>query len=45
MNDDLNGLDQDSNEGEENLDMNSDFGTDDETDLEDVNSSRGGAAG
>ncbi|WP_407570746.1 hypothetical protein [Deinococcus altitudinis] len=45
MNDDLNGLDLEGNESEENLDMNSDFGTDDSTDLEDVNSSRGGAAG
>ncbi len=35
MNDDLNDLD--SNESEENLDMSSDFGTEDETDLEDLN--------
>ncbi|WP_407569889.1 hypothetical protein [Deinococcus altitudinis] len=45
MNDDLNGLDLDDNESEENLDMSSDFGADDETGLEDVNCSAGGAAG
>jgi hypothetical protein len=37
MNDELNGLNLDSDESEENLDMSSDSGPDDETDLEDVN--------
>ncbi|WP_407569890.1 hypothetical protein [Deinococcus altitudinis] len=45
MNDDLNSLDLDGNESEENLDMNSDVGTDDETDFGDVNCSAGSAAG
>ncbi|WP_407569899.1 hypothetical protein [Deinococcus altitudinis] len=43
MNDDLNGLDLDGNK--EGLEMSSDLGTDDETDLENLDYSAGHAAG